>query len=99
MKKSKPNYYTDIIGVLTELKTLYPSYTIGNHLATALDDYGDIWGVTDKEFLYALNKYKAQMQMDVPHEVGDEEVEEIMKDAMNLSISKEPEDDYGTEEY
>lgn len=86
MKKNKPELYTDILGVLKELKALYPSYSMGKHISTALDDYGDIWGLSDKELLYAFTKYKAQMQMDVPHETDEEELKAIMEDAMNLRI-------------
>lgn len=93
MKKPKLNLYTDIINVLIELKTLYPSYSMGKHISTALDDYRDIWGMTDKEVLYAFTKYKAQMQMDVPHETGEDELKQIIDDAMNLSIRDEEEDD------
>jgi hypothetical protein len=95
MKKNKPNIYTDIINVLTELKSLYPSYTMGKHISTALDDYGDVWGLSDKELLFAFTKYKAQMEMDVPHETGEDELKQIMDDAMDLdSILKEKEDEY-----
>lgn len=94
MKKPKLNLYADIINVLMELKTLYPSYSMGKHISTALDEYGDIWGMTDKEVLYAFTKYKAQMQMDVPHETGEEELKQIIDDAMNLSIRDEEDDDY-----
>lgn len=93
MKKKKPNLYSDIIDVLIELKTLYPSYTMGKHISTALDDYGDIWGLSDKEILYALTKYKATLEMDVPHETNEEEIEEILRDGLNLSLSIEEEDD------
>jgi hypothetical protein len=86
MKTKKPNYYKDIIEILSELKVMYPSFTIGRHLSTALSEYGDMWGIPDKEILYALEKYRATLEMDVPHEVGDKELEEIIKDGMNLSI-------------
>lgn len=89
MKKKKTNLYIEIIDLLKELKTLYPSYSIGKHISTALDDYGDIWGLSDKEVLFALTKYKAQMEMDVPHETGEDELREIIDDAMNLSIREE----------
>ena len=89
MKKNKPNLYKDILEVLMELKTLYPSYSMGKHISTALDEYGDIWGLSDKEVLYAFTKYKAQMQMDVPHETNEEELKRIIDDAMNLRITDE----------
>lgn len=84
MKKSKVNLYKEAIEVLLELKKLYPSYTLGKHLSTALDDYGDIWGLSDKEIHFALKRYKAQMEMDVPHETGEDELKQIIDDAMNL---------------
>lgn len=89
MKKVKPELFTDILNVLSELKALYPSYSMGKHISTALDDYGDIWGLSDKEILYAFTKYKAQMQMDVPHETDEEELKKIIEDGMNLHIYDE----------
>lgn len=90
--KKKNTLYTEIIDILVELKTLYPSYTMGKHISTALDEYRDIWGLSDKEFLFALTKYKAQMEMDVPHETNEEEIEKIIKDGLNLSIHEVEED-------
>lgn len=86
MKAKKPNYYKNIIEILSQLKEMYPSFSMGRHLSTALSDYGDMWGIPDKEILYALEKYRATLEMDVPHEVGDEELEQIIRDGMNLSI-------------
>jgi hypothetical protein len=49
--------------------------------------------MTDKEMLYALNKYKSQLTLDVPHP-DDSEIEKIVKDAMNLdTILQEDEED------
>jgi hypothetical protein len=48
-----------------------------------LDGYDDIWGVSDKEFLFALEKYELELNMDSPH-IDEEEIEEIIKDGMNL---------------
>jgi hypothetical protein len=86
MKTKPTKYYTEIIGVLKELQTLYPSFRMGQHLSTALDEYGDIWGLTDKEVHFALLKYKVQLELDVPRETNEKELERIIKDGMNLSI-------------
>ena len=86
-KKSLPTTYNDIISALQELHLLYPTYTIGRHLSTALDEYGDLWGISDKEILFALTKYRASLEMDVPHETDQEEINRIIKDGMNLSSS------------
>jgi hypothetical protein len=54
---------------------------MGQHIATAMDG-SDLWGVTDKEMLFALQKYEASLDMDIDH--NEEEIEEIIKDGMNL---------------
>ncbi len=82
----KPNNYNHVIQTLQDLHKLYPNYTMCMHLATALDGYRDIWGITDKELLFALDKYKAQLDMEPPHAEGDE-LNKIIEEGMNLSMS------------
>lgn len=82
----KPNNYNHVIHLLQELHTLYPTFNMGRHLSTALSDYNDFWGISDKELLFALQKYKAKLEMDVPYTEG-EELEKILKDGMYLSLS------------
>jgi len=92
---SKKTHYTDVISILQELNKDFPTYNLGRHLATALDGYGDIWGITDKELAFALSKYKSEIEMDVPH-TEDSELEKIIKEGMDLdNILKEEEEDYG----
>lgn len=78
----KPNYYNQIIDILKELHKYYPQYNMGRHLETALSDYGDVWGLSDKELLYAMNKYKSQLEIDIPH---DDSVDRIIKEGMDLT--------------
>lgn len=78
-----PNYYRQIIKALERLQKAHPTYNIGRHIATALDGYTDVWGVTDREFLFALQKYEIELNMDYSH-VDEEEIEDIIKDGMNL---------------
>jgi hypothetical protein len=78
-----PNYYNQIISTLKRLKKAHPTYNVGRHLSTALDGYSDMWGITDKEFLFAIQKYEIELNMDHPH-IDDEEIEKIIKDGMNL---------------
>jgi hypothetical protein len=89
MKKSSE--FNRVISILQELNTSFPSYNLGRHLATALDEYGDLWGVTDKEMVFALMKYKSQLEMDVPHK-EEEEIDEIIKGGMNLDSLFKDED-------
>lgn len=79
----RQNHYRQIIRVLENLHKAHPTYNIGRHISTALDGYDDIWGVTDKEFLFALEKYELELNMDVDH-IDQEEIEKIIKDGMNL---------------
>jgi len=90
---SKKTHYTEVINILQELNKNFPTYNLGRHLATALDGYGDIWGITDKEFAFALSKYKTEIEMDVPH-VDENELEKIIKEGMDLeNILKEEDGD------
>lgn len=88
----KPTNYSKIVKLLQELHTSYPNYNMGRHISTALADYGDFWGITDKEMLFALTKYKSQLDMDVPHTNDDEEVNEIIQEAMDLNNILKEED-------
>jgi len=87
----QPNYYRQIIQTLIRLQKAYPTYNMGRHISTALDEYTDVWGVNDREFLYAIQKYEIELNIDGPH-IDEEEIEEIIKDGMNLdSIFEEEE--------
>lgn len=77
------NYYRQIIQTLVRLQKAYPTYNMGRHISTAMDEYSDVWGVSDREFLYAIQKYEIELNIDGPH-IDDEEIEEIIKDGMNL---------------
>ena len=88
----KPNYYNKVLHILQELHTAYPQYNMGKHLATVIDECGNIWGVTDKELAYALVKYKGQLEMDVKH-IDEREIDDIINDGLNLDkLFKEEED-------
>jgi len=88
-----PNYYRQIVQTLVRLQKAYPTYNIGRHISTAMDEYSDVWGVSDKEFLYAIQKYEIELNIDGPH-IDDKEIEEIIKDGMNLDSIFEEEEEY-----
>jgi len=79
----KPNYYRQILKTLENLHKAHPIYNMGRHLSTALCEYNDLWGVNDRELLYALNKYEVELNIDYQHE-DDEDINKIIKDGMNL---------------
>ena len=91
----KASYYSQTLLVLQQLHTAYPNYNMGRHIATALDGYGDVWGLTDKELLFALEKYKSELELDVPH-TDETELDQIIKDGMNLDniLKEEDGEDY-----
>jgi hypothetical protein len=88
----QPNYYRQIIRTLQRLEKSHPTYNIGRHLSTALYEYNDLWGVSDKELLYALEKYEVELNIDYPH-VDEEELKEIIKGGMNLERMFDEEED------
>lgn len=84
--------FAQIVQTLLELKKQHPSYNLGRHISTALSDYGDPWNISDKEMLFALEKYKTELEIDLPH-TETNEIEEIIKGGMNLHMAFEEEDD------
>lgn len=93
---SKKTHYQKALQTLQELHKSFPTYNLGRHLSTALSDYGDIWGLTDKEIAFALDKYKTELEMDVPH-TDDKELDKIIKEGMDLDniLKEDEEEDYG----
>lgn len=91
MGKKQRDAYSQVINILQRLKISYPVYSLGQHLSTALSDYGDLWGITDKEIVFALEKYEMELEMNI---VPQADVDKIIKDAQNLeSLFKEEEDE------
>lgn len=76
-----PNYYNKAVQVLVDLKKEFPNQALGQHLSTAFEDYNDLWGVSDKEILHALEKY--QFEKDNTYSSASE-VEEIYKDGLSI---------------
>jgi len=86
----QPNYYRQIIQTLGRLHKAHPYYNMGQHISTAVDG-SDLWGVSDKELFFSLQRYEASLEMDVNH--NEEEIEAIIKDGMNLERLFEEEED------
>ena len=85
----RQSVYNQILSLLQELHKDYPQYNLGRHLSTALDEYGDVWGLTDGEILFALEKYRMQLEMDIKYsEVYD--LQKIIQEGLDLdNILKE----------
>ena len=87
----QPNYYHQILQTLKRLNKAHNTYNMGRHISTAIDG-SELWGVTDKELFFSLQRYEASLEMDVNH--NEEEIEAIIKDGMNLerTLFEEEED-------
>jgi len=85
------NYYRKIIQVLERLHKAHPFYNMGQHISTAVDG-AELWGVPDKELFLSLQSYESSLEMDRDH-VDEEELEDIIKDGMNLERLFEEEED------
>jgi hypothetical protein len=83
--------YQQALKILDDLHKAFPTYNVGRHLSTALYEYKDIWGMTDREMVYALSKYKAELMQDVPHP-DESEIDKIIKDGMNLDTILDDQD-------
>ena len=75
-------YIKKIIETLNVLKQNHPKVSIGNHIATALDDR-DLWSITDKELHSALTDYQTHNEA---FNVSDDnfDVDEIIKDGLSI---------------
>jgi hypothetical protein len=90
------NYYGECLSLLSKLHQEHPSFSLGRHLSTALSEYGDVWGLSNKEILYALEKYQAEIDMENSSSTHDEYVDKVVREGMNLdTILDEEEDDDG----
>lgn len=91
--KSKKSEYDRIVDVFLELKKQYPNYTIGQHLSTALCDYPDLWCTTEREILFALNKYQTELELDCSHIIDESYVNKVVSDGLNLEHLFDEEDE------
>jgi hypothetical protein len=88
----KPTDFSQIITLLNELHKSFPKYNIGRHISTALDGE-DLWGISDKQLLDALNKYSEEQEIDNPY-TNERELESIISDGMNLDHLFDEEEEY-----
>lgn len=79
----KLNDYNKIITVLNELHKLHPNYTLGKLISHAVDGE-DIWGISDKELFYALEKHKLELEV-YTNSTSERELEDIIKQGMDLN--------------
>lgn len=90
----KPTDYSKkFIELLQQLKRKYPPFSHPRNIATAFADYGDFWGMSEKEACFALEKYIAELELDSSNIVSDDYLDEIVEDAKHLFDPTEEEDE------
>lgn len=87
---ARKNYYQEIIYLMEDLKREHPHLNFANHVSMALSDYKNPEEISDKELLFALEKYKTELEFHIAPEV---EVEKIVRDAQNLDKLFQEEED------
>lgn len=88
----KKNYFKEFIDKLDELHIAYPKDNIGRHLSMAFADYSDLWTVSDRELVFALEKYQLELELDHNQIAPEEYVKKIQEDAEHLFDEIEEED-------
>ena len=77
------SYYVRILHILEKLHTTHPTVPIGRHLATALDESGDLFSLTDKEIYDAINDYSNNLEYDIPH-IEEQDLDKIIQGGLHL---------------
>lgn len=95
MANKDSQLYNQALAILKRLHTKYPNFRLGRHLSVAFADYGDLENVSAKEFVFALEKYEMELEIETPL-ADDDEVDKILKDGMNLDhiLDEEEDDDF-----
>ena len=73
-----------IIEKLEELSKDHPTFSFGRHISMAFAEYGDIWGLSNKECLFALDKYQAELDMGDDRIATPQYMEKLYKDVENF---------------
>ncbi len=92
----KKNYINEFCNSVKELHKLYPTQCLGRHLDAALADYSSLFGVSDKELAFAMDKYLLTLEIDPI--ASEAEVDRIIREGSNLDKilfdENEDEEDY-----
>lgn len=77
--KTKIEIFNEIIVILKDLNKKYPNQDILRHISDATAEHQSLWGISNKEFLFSLEKYQATMYL--PDE---DEIAKIVEDGKKL---------------
>lgn len=73
-----------IIDKLQDLYKDHPTFSFGRHISMAFTEYGDIWDLSNKECLFALEKYQAELDMGDDKITSPQYLEKLYKDVENF---------------
>lgn len=65
MENKTSKELTQIIILLKELNKKYPKDGVARHITVATTDYQNLWLLSDKELLFALEKYKLELELNI----------------------------------
>lgn len=74
--------HSQILETLRQLKVKYPNQGIGKHFSEALLDYPNYWGMSDKELLFALERYVLELEENNPP--PEQELQQLIEDSSSL---------------
>lgn len=83
------NHYQKCISILQALNKKYPNKNLGSHLSLALSEYGDLWAISDREILFALEKYQTELELDF---TGELDIDKILYEGEHLFDELKSED-------
>lgn len=70
--------------ILQSLHRAYPAENLGWHIALATSDYPDVSTISDKELVFAFEKYQTERSLDMTNLASEEFVKKIKDDAEHL---------------
>lgn len=81
------NYKAEIIKVLKDLSKIYPNQLLSSHITLALEEYSKDFWISDKEFYYALEKYRCEKELDNTNNIiSSKELEELYNESSDLTL-------------
>lgn len=80
------NYKSEILSTIKEIFKKFPNQLVSTHLSLAFSDYASIDGISDKEILFLLDKYKYEKELDIEIQ-HDASIDRIIEEGQNLSIT------------
>lgn len=92
-ERSKQEIFSEIIKLLKDLNKKHPDQNILRHISDATSEYPSLWEVSNKEFLYLLEKYEVSMYL--PDE---DELTHIINDGKNLHTKEFGSEDVSLED-